>query len=278
MQISMNISILSRIIQGKSPSKQIKLCPFVFFRETEDDAGESDEEENGTLVASYFDGAYAKKLYSNGKLVFADSYEKDTTTGYVLAHWLDDKTTMQLEIPNDLISEKGDIMQYRPPDAPAAKVPPKPAGKVASKPAGKAASKKPKKKGKGKAKSKRKKAKEEAEEKPSATEVAEVPVDKPTWDVYVRPGHGTAYTIMMKSHLLKETSQILVVTTKQAPSQGPFATPLRACEHIIEEIKKEFTDFDISATEVTAGTKFRDTIFLDAVKKCAVALRDKLPK
>ena len=66
-------------------------------------ADEADNGEDSTtelaVVTKYFDGTHAKMLLEDGAEVLADQY-KHGPRGFVIAEWLDQGKSLELEVPN----------------------------------------------------------------------------------------------------------------------------------------------------------------------------------
>ena len=71
--------------------------PFVHFRQEEQPSDEEHEEVD--IVSTYFDGKKAVALRSDGTTASADSYDPGPN-GFVVARWLLDKRTQELEFVN----------------------------------------------------------------------------------------------------------------------------------------------------------------------------------
>ena len=79
--------------------------PFVCFR-TEEETNHDDDDEEGEaeVVATFFDGTAALKMFANGEKALADQYLPGDD-GFVKAYWANDKSTMTLELPNKLLKD-----------------------------------------------------------------------------------------------------------------------------------------------------------------------------
>ena len=81
--------------------------PFVNFRDEDEEGeymGEADK-----LVAKIFDGKQAVQIYGSGEKIVCDQYVHGDD-GFIIAKWCHDKSQLELEVPNSLLDEYGQLI------------------------------------------------------------------------------------------------------------------------------------------------------------------------
>ena len=85
---------------GKGPH------PFPAYQKSEDDVddenGNDGEDDSTVCVSKFFDGKVCLMLKGDGTITTADSYTAGSS-GFVVAAWLAENTTMQTEVPNTFL-------------------------------------------------------------------------------------------------------------------------------------------------------------------------------
>ena len=80
---------------------------FLNFRD-EDEEGE-DMGEADKLIAKNVDGKQAVQICSNGEKIVCDQYVHGDA-GFIIAKWCHDKSQLELEVPNLLLDEYGQLI------------------------------------------------------------------------------------------------------------------------------------------------------------------------
>lgn len=95
-------------VSAEAEKRQRRLAsrpnPFICFQ-TEPNETANDDDNEAEVVATYFDGQSAQKIFSNGDKMLADQYLAGTD-GFIRAYWANDKTTMALELPNSMLKDE----------------------------------------------------------------------------------------------------------------------------------------------------------------------------
>lgn len=180
--------------------------PFPYYREPEEeekDEATADDADNNLVISKYWDGKQALLLKADGTLTVADEYRKGPL-GMVEAYWLQESTSLELELPNEFC-ENGQLKKMTPP---VPKVPAKTPMKT----------------------KKKKKEKSSVKEKPKD----EAPAMR------LRGGHGGSMTIMLTGISEKDKVQLIQVTNKQVA--GTNFTPRAACQSIMEKLLEKVTE------------------------------------
>ena len=200
--------------------------PFVAFRtDLLDDEGEVDTTpaDEKIVVTKWWDGVRAVLLYASGEVTHADLY-KAGPNGFVQAHWLDSKTSLELQLPNSRIDDRGNLVEAPPALKKAERgiVTSKPASAMKKKPSSHDLMKRP-----GASSGSLKRLFHKAPE-----------CDRERFELTRRCGHETSMTIMAKK--AGTSGQVLQISMHQCA--GTDHTPTGMVETIIEEMSNPLHD------------------------------------